>query len=57
MFSLYGENALFELIRVSKIHNWQIFDTGNGEIIDLENPTNNGYENFEKYLKQIINRY
>jgi hypothetical protein len=57
MFSLYGENALFELIRVSKIHNWQIFDTGNGEMIDLENPTKNGYENFEKYLKEIINKY
>src|SRR5688500_7607745 len=32
MFSLYGENALFELISVSKIYGWQIFDTGNGEM-------------------------
>lgn len=54
MLSLYGENALFELIRISKIHNWQIFDTGNGEMIDLENPRKNGYENFQIYLQQVI---
>ncbi len=56
MFSLYGENALFELIRISKIYNWQIFDTANGEMIDLENPSKNGYENFQTYLQQLINK-
>lgn len=55
MVSLYGENALYELIRISKLYNWQIFDTGNGEMIDLENPSTNGYENFQTYLQQLIN--
>jgi hypothetical protein len=54
LFFLYGENALFELIRISKIHGWQIFDTGNGEILDLEHPEKNGYENFHKYLQHVL---
>ena len=54
MLSLYGENALFELIRISKLYNWQIFDTGNGEMIDLDNPNKNGYQNFTDYLKTIL---
>ena len=54
MFSLYGQTALFELIRVAKIHGWQIFDTGNGEMLDLEHPEKNGYANFQSYLQQII---
>jgi len=54
MFSLYGETALFELIRIAKIYGWQIFDTGNGEILDLEHPEKNGYANFQSYLQQII---
>ncbi len=56
LFNLYGEKALFELIELSKIHNWQIFDTGNGEMIDLEHPENNGYNNFQNYLQQILNK-
>jgi len=54
MFSLYGEKALFELIRVAKIYGWQIFDTGNGEMLDLENPEKNGYDNFQSYLQQVL---
>jgi hypothetical protein len=56
MLSLFEEKALFELIQISKKYNWQIFDTGNGEMIDLENPSKNGYENFQSYLQQIINK-
>ena len=56
LFNLYGENALFELIRVSKIYNWQIFDTGNGEMLDLEHPEKNGFENFQNYLQQIMRK-
>lgn len=55
MFSLYGENGLHELIVLAKKYNWQIFDTGLGQMIDLENPSNNGFENFQDYLKQILN--
>ena len=55
MFSLYGENGLYELVILAKKYNWQIFDTGLGKMIDLENPSNNGFENFQDYLKQILN--
>lgn len=54
MISLYGENGLFELIELAKKHGWQIFDTGLGEMIDLDNPSKNGYENHRQYIKQII---
>lgn len=54
MVSLYGENGLFELVELAKRHNWQIFDTGNGQMIDLENPANNGYENFQSYLRHVL---
>jgi len=54
MFNLYGENALFELIRISKIYGWQIFDTGNGQMIDLDHPEINGYEDFQKYLQHVL---
>jgi hypothetical protein len=56
MVSLYGENGLFELVELAKKHNWQIFDTGNGQMIDLENPANNGYENFQTYLRHVLNK-
>ena len=35
--SLYGENGLFELIELAKKYGWKIFDTGLGEMIDLDN--------------------
>jgi prophage antirepressor-like protein len=54
MVSLYGENALYELVIVAKKQGWQIFDTSLNAMIDLENPANNGYENFQLYLKKIL---
>ena len=56
MLSLYGENGLYELIELAKKHNWQIFDSGIGEMIDLENPEKNGFENHRKYVEQILKR-
>jgi hypothetical protein len=56
MLSLYGENGLYELIELSKKHNWQIFDSGIGEMIDLKNPKKNGFENHRKYVEQILKR-
>lgn len=56
MLSLYGENGLYELIELAKIYNWQIFDSGIGEMVDLENPEKNGFENHRKYLEQILKR-
>lgn len=55
MLSLYGENGLYELVVLARKYNWQIFDTGLGQMIDLENPSANGYEKFQNYLKQILN--
>ncbi len=56
MLSLYGENGLFELIELAKKHGWQIFDTGLGSMIDLENPKNNGYNNHRKYVALIMKK-
>ncbi len=56
VLSLYGESGLYELVVLAREHNWQIFDTGLGQMIDLENPSNNGYENFQNYLKQILKK-
>jgi len=54
MLCLYGESGLYELVALARKHNWQIFDTGLGQMIDLENPAINGYENFQSYLKHIL---
>lgn len=56
MLNLYGENGLYELIELAKKHNWQIFDSAIGEMIDLENPEKNGFENHRKYIEQILKR-
>jgi hypothetical protein len=56
ILSLYGENGLYELVVLARKNNWQIFDTGLGQMIDLENPTNNGFENFQSYLNQILKK-
>ena len=56
MLSLYGENGLYELIELAKKYNWQIYDSGLDEMIDLENPEKNGFKNHRKYVKQILNR-
>jgi len=54
MISLYGENGLYELVLLAKKYNWQIFDTGIGQMLDLENPSKNGYKSFQNYLKQVL---
>ncbi|HVW96013.1 MAG TPA: hypothetical protein VHA56_08600 [Mucilaginibacter sp.] len=54
MISLYGEAGLYELVILARQNNWQIFDTGMGEMVDLENPSKNGYMNFQNYLRQIL---
>ena len=54
MLSLYGENAMFELIELAKKHNWQIYDSGIDGMVDLENPEKNGFDNHRKYVEQIL---
>lgn len=54
IISLYGENSIYELVLLAKKRNWQIFDTGLGQMIDVNNPENNGFTNFQTYLRQIL---
>lgn len=56
MLSLYGEAAIYPLIDLAIKNNWQIFDTGLGDMIDLENPSKNGYQNFQAYLNVVLNK-
>ena len=53
LLQLKGEKGLFEIIQLAKLKGWQIFDTMLGEMIDIENPVNNGFSNYKKYVKQI----
>lgn len=54
MLSLYGESGLYEIVALARKHNWQIFDTGHGQMINLEDPSINGYEGFQQYLQQVL---
>lgn len=56
MLSLFEENGLYELIELAKKHNWQIYDSGIEEMIDLENPEKNGFVNHKDYIQHIVNR-
>jgi hypothetical protein len=55
ILSLSGEKALFQVVLLSRKIGWQIFDTALGQMINLENPDQNGYDNFRNYLNQIKN--
>lgn len=55
ILNLYGEQGLFEMVILAKQNGWQIFDTGLEEMINLENPEKNGYNNFKNYLNRILN--
>lgn len=56
MISLYGEKALFEIAKLAKIQNWQIFDTSLNEMLDLEDLSKNGYINFQSYLQKVLKK-
>ena len=55
MISLYGENGIYALIELAKKHNWQIYDSGIDEMVDLERPEKNGFKNHGAYVNQIFN--
>lgn len=57
MLSLYGEGAIYPLIDLAIKNNWQIFDTGLGDMINLNNPSVNGYQNFQAYRTHVLNQY
>lgn len=56
MLSLYGENGLYEMVYLAKKFGWQIFDTGNGQMLDLDDPSKNGYADYQNYLKHILSK-
>lgn len=56
MLSLYGENGLYSLVALAKIHHWQIYDSGIDGMIDLENPSTNGFESHRKYVSAVLKR-
>ena len=55
LLNLYGESAIYPIIDLCIKNNWQVYDTGLDEMIDLSNPSKNGYQNFQAYLSQILN--
>lgn len=56
MVSLYGEPAIYELVAIARKFRWQIYDAGLDQMIDLENPAINGYENFQSYLRNVVDQ-
>ena len=54
ILSLDAESALFEIVHAAKQNGWQLFDTGNGQMIDLDSPEENGYIGFRSYLDTVI---
>jgi hypothetical protein len=54
MISLYGENALFNIILIAKKENWQVYDSGLDNMINLDDPFVNGYKNFISYREKVI---
>lgn len=55
VFHLYGENAIYEIVELCKKYKWQLFDTGLEQMVDLDNPKNNGYKKHQAYIRQILN--
>jgi hypothetical protein len=53
---LYGEEAIYAIIHFASQNNLQIFDTGLEQMINLHDPQKNGYENFQGYLNQVLNK-
>lgn len=56
MINMYGEKGLFELIILAKKYGWQIYDSGLDKMLDLNNPSYNGYDRFHAYVQQILNK-
>ena len=55
ILNMYGEQGLFEIVLLAKLNGWQIFDTGVGQMIDLDKPEQNGYTTFNEHVNQILN--
>jgi len=51
-----SEESVFPVIDLCKKYGWQLFDTALDQMINLDNPEINGYDNYKKYLDQIMKR-
>lgn len=49
-------NPLPGIVKLCNMNTWSAFDTGTGEFIDLDNPTNEGWDNFRKYRDDILKK-
>lgn len=56
ILSLYGEKAMFMLVKLAIEYGWQIYDSGIDAMIDLSNPLHNGFEKHQSFVKYIINK-
>jgi hypothetical protein len=54
MVNLYGENAIYAIAHLARTIGWQVFDTGLGEMLDLDDLSKNGYDNFQNYLRHVL---
>lgn len=54
IFKLYGEQAVYPLLKFCREENWQAFDTSLGEMLDVDHPERNGYEKFQDYLNHVL---
>ena len=54
MFHLCGENAIYDIIELCKKNKWQAYDTGIAQMVDVDYPIKNGYENHQNYVRQIL---
>lgn len=52
--SLYSEKALFKIVEIAKINNWQIFDISLEQMLNLKNPALNGYNNHQRYVSKVM---
>ena len=55
LLNLYGESAIYEMIQLAKLQGWQIYDSGLNGMIDLNNPSHNGYNRFNEFLTEVLN--
>ncbi len=52
-FHLYGKQSIYPIVELCTRNGWCIFDTTLGEILNLEEPEKNGYEQFNKIRNEI----
>ncbi|KFF02811.1 hypothetical protein [Chryseobacterium luteum] len=52
-FNLYGKESIYPIVELCKRNGWCVFDTTLGEILNLEEPEKNGYEQFNKIRNGI----